>query len=51
VIAWVRQRSPAGRPGPPSSGYVPQTGKVVLADTAENLLKNPQMRAAYLGEP
>jgi branched-chain amino acid transport system ATP-binding protein len=32
-------------------GYVLQTGKVVLADTAENLLKNPQMRAAYLGEP
>jgi branched-chain amino acid transport system ATP-binding protein len=32
-------------------GYVLQTGKVVLADTAENLLKHPQMRAAYLGEP
>jgi branched-chain amino acid transport system ATP-binding protein len=31
-------------------GYVLQTGKVVLADTAENLLKNPQMREAYLGE-
>jgi branched-chain amino acid transport system ATP-binding protein len=31
-------------------GYVLQTGKVVLADTATNLLKNPQMRAAYLGE-
>ena len=31
-------------------GYVLQTGKVVLADTASNLLKNPQMRAAYLGE-
>jgi branched-chain amino acid transport system ATP-binding protein len=31
-------------------GYVLQTGKVVLADTARNLLKNPQMRAAYLGE-
>jgi ABC-type branched-subunit amino acid transport system ATPase component len=28
-----------------------QTGKVVLADTAENLLKHRQMRAAYLGEP
>jgi len=31
-------------------GYVLQTGKIVLADTANNLLKNPQMRAAYLGE-
>ena len=31
-------------------GYVLQTGKVVLADTARNLLKNPQMRTAYLGE-
>jgi branched-chain amino acid transport system ATP-binding protein len=31
-------------------GYVLQTGKVVLADTATNLLENPQMRAAYLGE-
>ena len=31
-------------------GYVIQTGQVVLADTAENLLNNPQMREAYLGE-
>jgi branched-chain amino acid transport system ATP-binding protein len=31
-------------------GYVIQTGEVVLADTAENLLQNPQMREAYLGE-
>jgi branched-chain amino acid transport system ATP-binding protein len=31
-------------------GYVLQTGKVVLADTAKDLLKNPQMREAYLGE-
>jgi branched-chain amino acid transport system ATP-binding protein len=31
-------------------GYVLQTGKVVLADTARNLLDNPQMREAYLGE-
>ncbi|MGH7541437.1 MAG: ABC transporter ATP-binding protein [Gemmatimonadota bacterium] len=31
-------------------GYVLQTGRIVLADTAENLLKNPQMREAYLGE-
>ena len=30
-------------------GYVIQTGAVVLDDTAENLLANPQMRAAYLG--
>ncbi|MFT4745641.1 MAG: branched-chain amino acid transport system ATP-binding protein [Nitriliruptoraceae bacterium] len=30
-------------------GYVIQTGAVVLEDTAENLLANPQMRAAYLG--
>ncbi len=31
-------------------GYVIQTGEVVLSDTAEALLNNPQMRQAYLGE-
>ena len=31
-------------------GYVLQTGKIVLADTAENLLNNKMMREAYLGE-
>ena len=31
-------------------GYVLQTGRIVLADTAEGLLNNPQMREAYLGE-
>lgn len=31
-------------------GYVLQTGQIVLADTAEALLDNPQMREAYLGE-
>jgi branched-chain amino acid transport system ATP-binding protein len=31
-------------------GYVIQTGEVVLADTAEALLNDPQMRQAYLGE-
>lgn len=31
-------------------GYVIQTGQVVLSDTAENLLANPMMREAYLGE-
>ncbi len=31
-------------------GYVLQTGQIVLADTAEGLLNNPQMRRAYLGE-
>lgn len=31
-------------------GYVLQTGQVVLADTAQALLDNPQMREAYLGE-
>ena len=31
-------------------GYVLQTGRVVLADTAANLLANPEMRRAYLGE-
>jgi branched-chain amino acid transport system ATP-binding protein len=30
-------------------GYVLQTGQIVLADTAQNLLENPQMQAAYLG--
>lgn len=31
-------------------GYVLQTGQIVLSDTAEGLLNNPQMREAYLGE-
>jgi branched-chain amino acid transport system ATP-binding protein len=31
-------------------GYVLQTGEIVLSDTARNLLDNPQMREAYLGE-
>jgi branched-chain amino acid transport system ATP-binding protein len=31
-------------------GYVIQTGEVVLADTASNLLHDPMMREAYLGE-
>jgi branched-chain amino acid transport system ATP-binding protein len=31
-------------------GYVIQTGQVVLADTAKNLLASPLMREAYLGE-
>ena len=31
-------------------GYVLQTGQIVLADTAQNLLNNPLMREAYLGE-
>ena len=31
-------------------GYVLQTGKIVLADTAKNLLENEMMREAYLGE-
>jgi len=30
-------------------GYVLQTGRVVLADKAENLLNNELMRKAYLG--
>ena len=31
-------------------GYVLQTGRIVLSDTAESLMNNPQMREAYLGE-
>ena len=31
-------------------GYVLQTGQVVLADTAADLLANPDMRRAYLGD-
>lgn len=30
-------------------GYVLQTGEIVLADTAKNLLNNPLMQKAYLG--
>src|SRR5262249_53583785 len=31
-------------------GYVLQTGQIVLSDSAQSLLNNPQMREAYLGE-
>jgi branched-chain amino acid transport system ATP-binding protein len=31
-------------------GYVLQTGRIVLNDSSEGLLSNPQMRSAYLGE-
>ena len=31
-------------------GYVLQTGEIVLSDTAEALLENPEMKHAYLGE-
>jgi branched-chain amino acid transport system ATP-binding protein len=31
-------------------GYVLQTGKILLSDTAANLAANPQVRQAYLGE-
>jgi len=31
-------------------GYVLQTGQIVLDDSAQGLLENPQMRQAYLGE-
>jgi len=31
-------------------GYVLQSGRIVLSDTAKGLLENPQMRQAYLGE-
>ena len=30
-------------------GYVLQTGSIVLADTAKNLLRNEMMQEAYLG--
>jgi branched-chain amino acid transport system ATP-binding protein len=30
-------------------GYVLQTGRIVLSDTAENLRKNPMVQKAYLG--
>ena len=32
-----------------SRGYVLQTGEIVIADSAENLLNNPLMQKAYLG--
>ena len=31
-------------------GYVLQTGRIILTDTAANLAANPQVRQAYLGE-
>ena len=34
----------------PTAGYVLQTGKVILADTAAGLAANEDVRKAYLGE-
>jgi branched-chain amino acid transport system ATP-binding protein len=31
-------------------GYVLQTGRILLSDTAKALAANPQVRQAYLGE-
>jgi branched-chain amino acid transport system ATP-binding protein len=31
-------------------GYVLQTGEIVLADSAKNLISNDMVRKAYLGE-
>jgi branched-chain amino acid transport system ATP-binding protein len=31
-------------------GYVLQTGKIILTDSAANLAADPQVRQAYLGE-
>jgi branched-chain amino acid transport system ATP-binding protein len=31
-------------------GYVLQTGRIVLGDTAKDLIENPLMQKAYLGE-
>jgi branched-chain amino acid transport system ATP-binding protein len=33
-----------------SRGYVMESGSITLADTAPNLLADPRVRAAYLGE-
>ncbi len=33
-----------------SRGYVMESGKITLADTADRLLADPRVRAAYLGE-
>jgi branched-chain amino acid transport system ATP-binding protein len=33
-----------------SRGYVLQTGRIILADTATALANDPQVRQAYLGE-
>jgi branched-chain amino acid transport system ATP-binding protein len=33
-----------------TKGYVMETGRIVLEDTSENILNNPQVKAAYLGE-
>jgi branched-chain amino acid transport system ATP-binding protein len=30
-------------------GYVMETGRIVLADRAESLLNNPDVKKAYLG--
>jgi branched-chain amino acid transport system ATP-binding protein len=30
-------------------GYVLETGRIVLTDTAKNLSQNPQVKSAYLG--
>ena len=31
-------------------GYVLETGAIIMEDDADNLLNNPEIRKAYLGE-
>jgi branched-chain amino acid transport system ATP-binding protein len=33
-----------------SRGYVMESGAITLSDNADNLLADPRVRAAYLGE-
>lgn len=33
-----------------NTGYVLETGRVIMRGNAEALLKNPQLKAAYLGD-
>ena len=49
ITVFVVEQNATMALGIADRGYVLQTGRVVLADTAARLLENPQMRRAYLG--
>jgi branched-chain amino acid transport system ATP-binding protein len=49
ITIFVVEQNATMALGIANRGYVLQSGRVVLADTAARLLQNPQMKRAYLG--
>jgi branched-chain amino acid transport system ATP-binding protein len=49
VTIFLVEQNASKALGVADRGYVLQTGKIVLSDTAKNLLTNDLVRQAYLG--